>query len=116
MLIAGDSLLSDHASPFHSPWLLLTLILGLSLLVRQRRLDIVPPDLDRGILRCLLLGACSGLHGAARWRLVETLSNDSRRINARVTDPRIICNTADSESALIVMLLVLLLLIGVDEI
>ena len=39
------------------PDLLLTLILGLRLLVRQGWLDVVPPDLDRGIVRSLLLGA-----------------------------------------------------------
>ena len=69
VLIDSDSLLSDHTAPFHGPtWLLLTLILGLSLLVRQRWLDIVPSDLDRGIVRSLLLGACSGLHGAAPYQ------------------------------------------------
>ena len=95
----------------------MTLILGLSLLVRQWRLDIVPPDLDRGIVRNLLLGACSGLYGAARGRLLETLCNDSSWINARVADPRIIGNTADTERGLIIMvLLILLLLIRVDKI
>ena len=118
VLIAGDSLLRDHAAPFHSPtWLLLTRILGLSLLVRRRRLDIVPPDLDRGILRSLLLGACSGLYGAAHRRLVETLRNDSSWINARVADPRIIGNTADTERGLVIkVLMILLWLVGVDEV
>lgn len=118
VLIDGDSLLGDHAAPLHSPTrLLLTLILGLGLLLRQRRLDIVPPDLDRGILRSLLLGACSGLNGAASRRLVETLRDDSGWIEARVTDPRIVGKAADSERGLVIMvLLILLLLIGVDDI